>query len=171
MSVPAAPLTTMMEAGRRPGARSLLVFAFGVVEVDRLLGAVARLTGGPFGPPHPHVAMEGWVTAFDVIGAAIAMCALAYVGAYLRGLGWAKVVGTVALTAAAQHTALALLSLVFGGAGATDPVIVFAYVATSMPILVLAGLHSADIVTGFRRARDGAAAPGLPRRAGRSRQG
>ena len=67
--------------------------------------------------------------------------------------------GTIALTAAAQHTAVALLSLVFGGAGETDRVIVFAYVATSVPIVVLAGLHYADIVAAARQTRDGGAAP------------
>ena len=95
--------------------------------------------------------MAGWLRAFDLTGVAIALAAVVYALAHFRGVGWATPTATIVLTAAAQHTALALLSLVFGGAGETNPVIVFAYVATSVPILVLAALHYAELVTAERR--------------------
>ena len=125
------------------GGRSTVVVLFAVVEVDRLLGSVARLTGNPLGLLHPRFGGAVWTTSFDLTGIVIAAASLVFARAQLQRAPWARSFGTVTLVAAAHHTLL-LLALALGAAVEAHPVLLFAYVATSVPILILAALHCAD---------------------------
>src|SRR5687767_524237 len=92
----------------RRSARDLLVITFAVVELDRLLGSVIRLSGVSFGPSHIAFGVASWRTALDLTTVVIAAASLVFVSAHFRTSPLARPLGTITLTAAAHHTLLIL---------------------------------------------------------------
>ena len=140
-------------ATRRTESRNVLVFAFVLVEGDRLLGALSRLAGSAsVAQSEPQFGAGAWATAFDATGVVIAIAAFVFGYFHFRGAAWAGALGTIVLTAAAHHTVLILAALALGRGLGADPVIAATYVATSLPILALAALCWRDAI---RRPADG----------------